>query len=949
MSSTIDNSIGALPFKPLQQQVSGFQTDVLKKEIKKQAVGDRATTAGAVQLLNAIVALQFIIDWSKRVFWFQSPVICSAWSDSNHGPLLWDKEYTEFREKFDEFMTDFDYNRCAAANDEGRATLDAKKVELEAKKEALEAKLKANREKDVKNKRRADVIYCSRMKAELEARQAVKTDKARAKRLSQAKAKELAEDVEGMGSEDDMPIVSAAKKVARRVPQPTLKKAVVGRAPQQASILQHDNPDVKRSAALLEGSTVLFFMPAPGANGNTYLALPVDAYELHAQAEDVGLLSFSKFEQTKMDADAVYDTYKFFTDTTTVGMYKTVNAGKPVQSFVPHDIPRDLWPYRVYPQHVTNRFAAATSFHEANKNDLNMFEIGQAKLRMMNASTLYHDYVAEQRLEKILQIKRTDFMHKMKECSDVTGMIDVTKTGKQLVTDRVFTKEEIQKIFQDNLAEYLLSGGYDGKELLDANQIQELLQAAYDSGFVSADFQEAHDIDEYLAQREEFTKIGEAILDDQIPEMNEICRKHGDLEALFTTKLGVHHMPGLWKMYQGKYNTYLAMQKQLSDMDAQSKQVASQAAAIAASSATERARIDELENELRAAKEKLAQAAVAPPPPAEPVEPVRPADPPPPPPVQPPPPPPVQPLPINFAVHTIGELTRDVIEALSRVDNKDNVFLSEKAVVDYHLFKELPPQYEDAFTENEKEVAEKVRDILGTASAQLDARIKDVTQHLPVGNAVAVIVKAVGLAASTPVPPRGLQNLGLTLKSKTSRGTSLIEDFVLTDAGKIAQKLAYGVSEYAYLFYAVPGDTTKDVQLYPEVIEQVGKALHETWPKILREDINDMLRSAIVIGAVRSGYFDVRGQRGTAILTVEEYFEHLDWDAGCNLFAVAPRVKAKRTAGEIVLDLTGDEMVVIPAGGAGGGPAPKKTKVAVPAGGAGGGLASKKAKPTKKK
>jgi hypothetical protein len=119
-----------------------------------------------------------------------------------------------------------------------------------------------------------------------------------------------------------------------------------------------------------------------------------------------------------------------------------------------------------------------------------------------------------------------------------------------------------------------------------------------------------------------------------------------------------------------------------------------------------------------------------------------------------------------------------------------------------------------------------------------------------------------------------------------------------------------------------------EIELYDKVSEIAGDALHATWPNIRRDDIDDMLRSAIVVGVVCSGYFNVSGLRGKTVHTMEEYFEHLGWDEGCNLFTVAPRVKAKRMAGEIVVDLTVDEVVpaVVPAGGAGGGPAPKRAR-----------------------
>jgi hypothetical protein len=917
MSSTIDKSIGVLDFRPLQQKVGGFPIDVLKKEIKKQVEKDHMPTAGVAHLLKAIVELQFVIDWSLRTLWFQSPTICSVWSDSNHGPLLWDKEYTEFRGKYDDYVANFNYRRCAAPTEQGRAVLDAEKAELEAKKEALEAKLTAKRDKDVKDKRRADVFYCSKKKADLDKLHAAKCDRAYAKR--QAKAKEQAQDVEAVESEDDQPIVGAAGKKMARVPHQAPKKAT-------ASILDDSDRDVRRSATLLEGVVVMYFMPVPAAKGTTYLALPDDS-DLQGQADDVGFIPYSKFERKNKDASTEYDTEYFFSDIATVGMYKAINKGRSVLSFVPHDIPGGLRKYQVYPEHVYNRFQAAAVFFEANGRDLSMYEINQAKSRLNQPSLLYHDYVAEQRLEKVRESKRTDFMQKMKECSDTNEMLEVTKTGKQLVSDGVFATTEIQTIIQDSLAEYLLSGGCDGEVLLGADQIQELMQAAYDSGFVSADFQEAHDIDEYLAQRDEFTKIGDAILNDQIEQMNEICRTHGDLAALFTTKVGIHHMPGLWKMYQGKYKTYLAMQKQLSAMDAQSQQVASQAAVIAAGSATERARINELETELRAAKERLAQAAVVPPPPADPVDPM-PVDPAPPPPAAPVDPPHPAPPPINFPVYTIGELAEDVIRVLTQVDNKNNVYLTVKGVVDYHLYNELPPEYEGAVKVSEKRVAESVRDILGTASARLDASIKDVTARLPAGNAVAVLVKAVSQAASIPIPSGGLRDLGLTLISQTPQDTYLVAGGLPTDTGKLAQKLAYGVSQYAYLLYGVPGDVMPEIELYDKVSEIAGDALHATWPNIRRDDIDDMLRSAIVVGVVCSGYFNVSGLRGKTVHTMEEYFEHLGWDEGCNLFTVAPRVKAKRMAGEIVVDLTVDEVVpaVVPAGGAGGGPAPKRAR-----------------------
>ena len=249
-------------------------------------------------------------------------------------------------------------------------------------------------------------------------------------------------------------------------------------------------------------------------------------------------------------------------------------------------------------------------------------------------------------------------------------------------------------------------------------------------------------------------------------------------------------------------------------------------------------------------------------------------------------------------------------------------------------------------------VADKVRNILGTASFRLDRSIKSAAERFPADNAVAVLVKAVGQAASIPIPPDGLRDLGLTLISKTRKGTSLVLDSLPTEAGKLAQKLAYGFSQYAYILFSIPEDDMPQAELYDTVIEISGDALHETWPDIPREDIDDMIYSAFVIGVVCSGNFNVDGLRGKTFHTMREFFQHLDWDEGCNLFTVAPRVQAKRMAGEMVVDLTGDAVVpapkkakaVVPAGGAGGGPAPKKTKVAVPAGGAGGGSASKKTK-----
>ena len=851
------------------------------------AKNSRGADITSTVLCDSIIEFQFEFDFGRRQSYIKGLF------QNFHGPVLWDDAYRALRQRFLDMKDSHDPKKREEAD---------KFKELSDEKEAMEAAMIAARKTSRK------------FKAADRARKEAASDHRRA----QEKAQEAEQRASG------------AKDLGRKkAPAPAPNRPVV---PPPSALISPSKADIVRSATLLKGAVHLMFTHFPG--GVAYLALGEDQANEIAQAVDAGFISQQAFEKQLMDDQQSYETDGFFGDVKTVPMYASLTENLSIKPLVPFDIPGDLRKYQVFPEHVHKRIQAAKVFYSVNDDLIRMSEIRDIGVNLESAD-LFRDYVAEQERLKVVEKEKAKFRKQLTDCTDVPELLAAIRSGESLVGKKHMSEAEVTEMFEGQLEDFLSAGGSDGKEIIDRDHMQELLETAYGSGFVSQAFIDAHDIDEYLSQRDEFIEIGTAILNDDITKVRGFEDKHGDLDALFTEKEGIHLMPELWSMYSGKYTTYKAVQEMNDDdyrrqrrqnnqlvareaaaKDAHAIEVAAKDAllrnaqeelqrvareaaakdALAIEVAAKDALLRNAQEELQRVKDALAlvqAAAQAPPPPAP----------------APPPPAPAPPPPSAIILSTITELAdqvvHDIINTHGEKDKKYAV-LTAVGVVNYYLHKTLPAHFD---SENDP-ATKSAREAFNYARYELAKLIAESVRKLPsdpVAVVAAVIVKASGMV----LPTGSLQSLRLALKPASTDGVALMDDGKPTAAGRLALNLAWGLNNLGYILYKRPekaGESLGDLPVFQAAIMQAIPALKEVYGVYTDVFYTDLLRSVIGIGSVRSGFFEVHAEQGKDLIEeIEQFFHHKSWEFSGFLFEEGARPKAKsRAGGSDVVDLTVD-------------------------------------------
>jgi len=694
---------------------------------------------------------------------------------------------------------------------------------------------------------------------------------------------------------------SAAKDLVRKkAPAPAPNRPVV---PPPSALISPSKADIVRSATLLKGAVHLMFTHFPG--GVAYLALGEDQANEIAQAVDAGFISHPAFEKQLMDDQQSYETDRFFGDVTTVPMYSLLTENLSIAPLVPFDIPGDLRKYQVFPEHVHKRIQAAKVFYATSNDLIQMSEIRDIGVNLESAD-LFRDYVAEQERLKVVEKEKAKFRKQLTDCTDVPELLAAIRSGKSLVDKKHMSEAEVTEMFEGQLEDFLSAGGSDGKDIIDRDHMQELLQTAYGSGFVSQAFIDAHDIDEYLSQRDEFIEIGTAILNDDITKVRGFEDKHGDLDALFTEKEGIHLMPELWSMYSGKYTTYKAVQE-MNDEDYQrqrrqnNQRVAREAAAkdaLAIEVAAKEALLRNAQEELQRVKDALAlvqAAAQAPPPPA-----------PAPPPPAPAPPAPAPPQPSAIILSTITELAEKVIkDIISKHGEEDKKYavLTAVGVVNYYLHVTLPAHFDSEYDPATK----RARKAFVDAKYDLCGLIAESVRKLP--SDPVTVVQSIIIKASAMVLPESFQCLRLALKPASIDGVALMDGGKPTAAGMLALKLAWGLNNFGYILYQLPekaGEKLGDAQVFQAAIMQAIPTLKLVYGDYTDVFYTDLLRSVIGIGSVRSGFFENQAEQGKDLIEeIRGFYDHKTWEFSGFLFEEGDRPKVK-SGGSDVVDLTVD-------------------------------------------